>query len=291
MVAAQPAISLTKLMTPWRMHSRGTAKTITEENMRMRHILVVGIGTGNPEHMTVQAINALNRADVLFVPTKGARKADLAEVRRDIIARYVTNPQSRTVEFALPVRRVEGQSYGQGVDEWHAAIAETYVRLLQDEVPENGTCALLVWGDPMLYDSTLRIIERVKATGAAEIDVTVIPGITSIQALCAAHKIPLNLVGKPVEITTGRRLKESFPHRSETAVVMLDGEQAFGQVSDPEAEIYWGAYLGTADEITIRGRAVEVAEEIRATRAAERARHGWIMDIYLLQKGVDFDDA
>lgn len=273
------------------MRSRGTALNVTEESTRMRHILVVGIGTGNPEHMTVQAIIALNRADVLFVPTKGAKKADLAEVRREIIARFVTNPESRTVEFALPVRRVEGQSYGQGVDEWHAAIAETYVRLLTHELPEGGTCALLVWGDPMLYDSTLRIIERVKATGAVEVDVTVIPGITSIQALCAAHKIPLNLVGKPVEITTGRRLLDSFPERSESAVVMLDGEQAFQHVTDPEAEIYWGAYLGTSDEVTIRGKAVEVSAKILETRAAERARHGWIMDIYLLQKGADFDDA
>eukprot|EP01035_Chromulina_nebulosa_P015931 gene15930-biopygen13573 len=40
----------------------------------MRHILIVGIGSGNPEHVTVQAINALNRADVLFVPTKGVAK-------------------------------------------------------------------------------------------------------------------------------------------------------------------------------------------------------------------------
>ena len=65
----------------------------------MRNILVVGIGPGNPEQITVQAIKALNRADVLFVPRKGADKADLAELRREIIARYVTNPQTRVVEF------------------------------------------------------------------------------------------------------------------------------------------------------------------------------------------------
>ena len=257
----------------------------------MRHILVIGIGTGNPEHVTVQAINALNRADCLFVPTKGAKKVDLAEVRRDIIARYVTNPESRTVEFALPVRQAEGRSYVQGVDEWHAAISERYVRLFAEELPEEGTGALLVWGDPMLYDSTLRILERVRATGRVAFDIEVIPGITSIQALCAAHRIPLNLVGKPVEITTGRRLHESFPHRTESAVVMLDGEQAFSGVTDPDAHIYWGAYLGTADEVVIEGRAVDVAAKIREVRAAERERHGWIMDIYLLQKGEDFDDA
>lgn len=256
----------------------------------MRHILVIGIGTGNPEHLTVQAINALNQADVLFVPTKGAKKTDLAEVRRVIIARYVTRPDSRTVEFELPVRKAEEKSYVKGVDEWHAAITERYVRLFLEHLPEDGTAGLLVWGDPMLYDSTLRILERVKAGGKVDFDLTVIPGITSVQVLCAAHRIPLNLVGKPVEITTGRRLWDTFPHRSESAVVMLDGDQAFRHVEDPEAEIYWGAYLGTDAEVVIRGKVVEVRDEILKTRAAARERHGWIMDIYLLQKGRDFDD-
>ncbi len=256
----------------------------------MRHILIIGIGSGNPEHLTVQAINALNRADVLFIPTKGAKKAELADVRRDICARYVTNPLSRTAEYAVPRRRVEGQSYLSGVDEWHAAITGIYEDLFRDELSENGTGAFLVWGDPMLYDSTIRIIERVRKNGRVAFDFSVIPGITSVQALCAAHRIPLNLVGKPVEITTGRRLAEHFPGVVETAVVMLDGEQAFRAVTDPDVTIHWGAYLGTADEITISGRLQDVRGRILETRESARARHGWIMDIYLLQKGEDFDD-
>ena len=255
----------------------------------MKTILIVGIGTGNPEHMTVQAINALNRADVLFIPTKGEAKAQLAAVRRDIVSRYVTRPDSRLVEFAVPVRQTADRSYDQSVDQWHAAIATAYERLLSGELGEGQTGAFLVWGDPMLYDSTIRIIERVRAMGSVDFDYSVIPGITSIQALAASHRIPLNLVGKPVEITTGRRLSESFPARSETAVVMLDGEQAFLQIDDPEARIYWGAYLGTPQEIVVSGRLAEVKEEIVKTRAEARARHGWIMDIYLLQKGADFD--
>jgi precorrin-6A synthase len=256
----------------------------------MRHILIIGIGAGNPEHITIQAINALNRADVLFIPTKGAKKTELAEVRREICARYVTRSDSRTVEFAVPVRSTEGRSYTQSVDEWHASIAATYETLLEGELAEGQTGAFLVWGDPMLYDSTIRIVERVKAQGRVTLDFEVIPGITSLQALCASHRIPLNLVGKPVEITTGRRLAESFPHRSETAVVMLDGEQAFQKINDPDAEIYWGAYLGTPDEIVISGRLADVKEEIVNTRAAARERTGWIMDIYLLRKGADFDE-
>ncbi|NRP69655.1 Precorrin-2 C(20)-methyltransferase [Ensifer psoraleae] len=256
----------------------------------MRHILIIGIGAGNPEHVTIQAINALNKADVLFIPTKGAKKTELAEVRRDICARYVTRSDSRTVEFAVPVRQTEGRSYSGSVDDWHGSIAATYEELLLGELAEDQTGAFLVWGDPMLYDSTIRIVERVRARGHVAIDFDVVPGITSLQALCASHRIPLNLVGKPVEITTGRRLAESFPDKSETAVVMLDGEQAFHKIEDPDAAIYWGAYLGTPDEIVISGPLAEVKDEILKARAEARERIGWIMDIYLLRKGADFDE-
>lgn len=256
----------------------------------MRHILIVGIGSGNPEHMTVQAINALNRADVLFVPTKGPQKAELADVRRDIIARYVTNPGTRVVDYAVPVRRTADRSYGESVDGWHAAITKIYAGLFDKELSADGVGAFLVWGDPMLYDSTIRIIERVKAAGQVAFDYSVIPGITSLQALCASHRIPLNLVGKPVEITTGPRLADTFPEHNETVAVMLDGQQAFGEIDDPEATIYWGAYLGTKDEIVIAGNLAEKKQEILEARAREREKHGWIMDIYLLRKGEDFDD-
>lgn len=256
----------------------------------MRHIHIVGIGTGNPEHLTVQAINALNAADVILIPGKGAAKAELADVRKDICQRYITNKATRFVGYDVPSRRTADRSYVQSVDEWHDEISTTYERLFLKQLGENESAAFLVWGDPGLYDSTLRIIERVSARGKVALDYSIIPGITSIQALTASHRIPLNLVGKPVQITTGRRLAESFPGVTETAVVMLDGEQAFSKIDDPDAYIYWGAYLGTKDEIIIAGRLADVSERILATREQARATHGWIMDIYLLRKGHDFDD-
>jgi precorrin-6A synthase len=256
----------------------------------MREILIVGIGSGNPEHMTIQAINALNRADVLFIPTKGEAKAELADVRREIIGRFVTNPKSRIVEYAVPVRKTADRSYTTSVDDWHAAITKIYVDLFSSELGEAGVGAFLVWGDPMLYDSTIRIIERVRASGKVAFDYSVLPGITSLQALCASHRIPLNLVGKPVEITTGRRLAETFPHHAETVAVMLDGQQAFKDIDDPDAEIFWGAYLGTGHEIVISGKLSDKKDEILRARAEAREKNGWIMDIYLLRKGTDFDD-
>jgi precorrin-6A synthase len=240
----------------------------------MKTILIVGIGTGNPEHLTVQAINALNRADVLFIPDKGAGKADLSDLRRDIVARYVTNPASRMVEYAVPKRDAANPDYGAGVDDWHAALAAIFRNLL-DAVPDNGAGAFLVWGDPGLYDSTIRIVDRLRTDHAVEI----IPGITAIQALTAAHGIALNRIGEPVHITTGRRLGAV----ADDTLVMLDGQTAF-MTADPDLDIFWGAYLGSPDQITIAGRLGDVREEIMAVRKAAREQHGWIMDTYLLRK-------
>ncbi|MCS6759486.1 MAG: precorrin-6A synthase (deacetylating) [Candidatus Devosia euplotis] len=242
----------------------------------MKTVLVVGIGAGNPEHITIQAINALNRVDMVFMPDKGANKADLADLRREIIARYATNPASRTVPYAAPQRDAANPDYGAGADDWHAALAQRFGALL-DHAPENGAGAFLVWGDPGLYDSTIRILERLRAS--RQFDVEIIPGITAVQALTAAHGIALNRISEPVHITTGRHLEAV----TDDTIVMLDGQTAFTN-ADPDLEIFWGAYLGAPDEITIAGRLGDVAAQIVETRKTARARHGWIMDTYLLRR-------
>lgn len=251
----------------------------------MRKVLVIGIGTGNPEHMTVQAINGLNRADVLFIPDKGAKKTELAELRRAICDRFITNPESRRVEFDVPVRAEPTSSYRATVDGWHEEIAGIYERLVRDEIGEDGCGAFLIWGDPSLYDSALRILERVSRRGNVAFELEVIPGITAIQALAAGHKMALNRIGDPFLVTTGRRLtEEGLPGNAGTVVVMLDGKCSFQSVADKDAIIHWGAYLGTADEILVHGRLGDVEDEIVTVREAARQRKGWIMDTYLLRK-------
>ncbi|MCC5781226.1 precorrin-6A synthase (deacetylating) [Nitratireductor sp. B36] len=250
----------------------------------MRTLSLIGIGTGNPEHMTVQGINALNRADVILIPRKGEAKEDLADLRRVICERFLENRHTRIVEFDLPVRDAANPSYRQGVDDWHMAIARAYGDLLAAHTGETGCAAFLVWGDPSLYDSTLRIIEHMRRETALAVALEVVPGITSIQALAASHHMPVNTIGGSVLITTGRRLKaEGFPPNADTLLVMLDGDCAFQTLDADAYEIYWGAYLGTADELLVSGLLGEVMEQIVETRARAREDKGWIMDTYLLR--------
>jgi precorrin-6A synthase len=169
------------------------------------------------------------------------------------------------------------------VDDWHDEIAEIWLRNIRAHLPEGGKVGFLVWGDPSLYDSTMRIADRLQRV--TELETRVIPGITSIQALTAGHVIPLNEINGPVVITTGRQIRDSgWPEGADSVVGMLDGACSF-QHLDPEGiQIWWSAFAGMPQEITLSGALNEVGEQIIQNRADARADHGWIMDIYLLRR-------
>ena len=248
-----------------------------------RFIHVIGIGAGDPDYMTVQAIEALNDTQVFFAMDKGETKSDLVALRRQICARFIREPGYRFVELPDP-ERLTDTDYREAVSNWHAARARVWASAIDTELCRDGVGAFLAWGDPSLYDSTLRILDAVAAE--IDIDYDVIPGITAVQALTARHRIPLNEVGEPVFITTGRHLRARglSGSASRSIVVMLDAECSF-RTCPADTRIWWGAYLGTDHELLVAGTIGEVGEQIEQLRAEAREQHGWIMDTYLLRPG------
>ncbi|MDF0488393.1 precorrin-6A synthase (deacetylating) [Sphingomonas sp. H39-1-10] len=243
---------------------------------------LIGIGTGNPDHLTREAEAAMNAADLILLPRKDDAKSELIDLRRALCAKVLTKPV-RVVAFDLPVRARDGD-YLAAVGDWHDAIATAWAAQMAMHLPNGGRLALLVWGDPSLYDSTLRIADRLRANGMA-MRVHVVPGITSLQALTGAHAIPLNTLGAPVLITTGRRLRDGgWPDGVDSVAVMLDGACAFTALVSDGLTIWWGAYLGMPQQALIAGPLAEAAPQIVRRRAALRAEHGWIMDTYLLRR-------
>lgn len=247
----------------------------------MLTLSLIGIGCGDPGQLTRAAVQAINAADLVLIPRKGTAKSDLADLRRTICADVLTNDKTRIAEFDLPVRDAGEADYRKGVDDWHDAVAATWSQTIADHLGGDGKVALLIWGDPSLYDSSLRIARRLHPLP----DIEVVPGITSIQALCAAHALPLNDIGEPFLVTTGRRLREGgWPAGIDTVVVMLDGGTAFRSLDPAGLHIWWGAYLSMADQIIMSGALAEVGTRIVAMRQDARERHGWIMDSYILKR-------
>jgi precorrin-6A synthase len=252
----------------------------------VRKVSIIGIGAGDPEHVTVQAVRALNAVDVFFVVTKGTEQQELVDLRTAVLERYVEEPSYRLVEVRDP-ERSRGETAAEqraAVAAWRDARAEQYAALIRDELDEDGHGAFLAWGDPTLYESTLTIVADLAARPDVAFDYDVVPGISAVSALAARHRIPLNRVGGAVQVTTGRRLAGGLPAEADDVVVMLDPGCTFREVAGEDVDIYWGAYLGTPDETLVSGSVTEVADEIERVRAREKERKGWIFDTYLLRR-------
>ncbi|MFT4087131.1 MAG: precorrin-6A synthase (deacetylating) [Gordonia sp. (in: high G+C Gram-positive bacteria)] len=244
---------------------------------------VIGIGPGGPRQLTLEAVDAIAATDVFVLLDKGARVDDLAAARQALLDAHAA-PGHRVVVVDDPPRDRDPADYRAEVRRWHTARVDAIETALREHVADGQSAAFLVWGDPALYDSTLRIVDQLAERDALTLDVAVIPGVTSASALTAAHRMVAHGIGEPILITTGRRLAQTPPGADLNQIVMLDSHLAFAETASDDDEVFWGAYLGTEHQLLRGGRVGDVAAEIAQVREQARAEHGWIMDIYLLRR-------
>lgn len=253
----------------------------------MKKIYLIGIGSGNPEHLTIQAINTFKKVDIFFILEKESEKnEDLVKLRKEILQRYLPDRSYRIMTVKIPERKKGGRElevYKERVASWRRQKAEIISNLIKQEMADGETGAILIWGDPSLYDGHMEILDYILKKGWVDFEFEVVPGITSMQVLTARHKIPLNSIAESILITTGRRLKEIHPEDVKNAVVLLDNYLTYRNFTDADLNIYWGGCLGTEKEILISGRLKEVLDEIIRTRNEIKKNNGWIMETYILR--------
>lgn len=252
---------------------------------RNRRVYLVGIGAGDPEHLTLGAVRALNRTDAVFIVDKGEMGAALHAARLELCRRVIDpiHPY-RVVEVALEgVRDRDAGPYDNAISSWRDARATAYEELIGALSPgEVG--AFLAWGDPSLYDGTLAILDDVRSRGRVEFAVEVVPGVSSIAALAARHAIALNRAGESILVTTGRRLmRDGVPDGVDNIVVMLDAHDAW-HAFDDDFEVWWGAFVGLPHELIASGRLGDEREHIDRLRSEARSRDGWLFDTFLFRR-------
>jgi precorrin-6A synthase len=250
----------------------------------VRQAHVIGIGPGGADQLTVEAVRRLSECDAFLVADKGSA-SDLVALRAEILDRHAPGPH-RLVQVPDPSRDRSphtAQSYERAVEDWHDARAARFAAAIESSVPEGGAVGFLVWGDPALYDSTVRVLDRIVAAGTVT-SYDVVPGVSAVSLLAARHRLVLNEVGSSITVTTGRRLLDAVAAGADNLVVMLDGSLTCATLSLGDWHIWWGANLGTPDEALVSGSLHEVIEEIEAARATAKAARGWVMDTYLLRR-------
>lgn len=252
-----------------------------------RTVLLIGIGAGDPGFLTLEAVDAIRVLDVLFIVPKEHAVPELVEAHRSLVDHVRGDAASplRVVELTEPERPwTDSPRYQEVVDDWRQRREEVWAGAIGRELEPGQTGAFLSWGDPSVYESTLTNLREIEGRGLAEFSFRVLPGISSIHALTARHKISLNRQGQAVRITPARLLANGLPPGVDDVVVLHDSDAAFAKLQSERVVIYWGAYLGTPDELLISGPLSEVREQIATTRAEALERKGWILDAYLLRR-------
>jgi precorrin-6A synthase len=256
----------------------------------VKRVRVIGVGPGDPEQVTFEAARAMREADFFVVSDKSARGGvpdPLVVARERLLDRHLDHPPvlvrvDDPERERRPDRAATAAEYAAVVASWHEARAAVYEAAL---LAHEGDAAFLVWGDPAFYDSTLRVLERVRERGAMDLEVDVVPGISSVQLLAARHRLVLHEVGQALHVTTGRRLREAVEQGQDNVVVMLNRviDLVGPDLDLGDWAIWWGANLGTAHEALVAGRVADVLPEIEAARIRTKDAAGWVMDIYLLR--------
>jgi len=251
----------------------------------MRRIRLIGMGPGGPEFLTAQAVEALRDTDVFFLLEKQGRgKETLGDARRKILDLHRGPGAYRIVTAESPPREKAQEDYLDVVADWHARKAEILGALFEEHLAEGETGGVLVWGDPALYDSSIAILRRVQAQHPDKFAIEVTPAVSSLHLLAARHAISLHDIGGDFLVTTARRLLAGGAKGQDSVAVMLDSNAAFAKIDPENFDIFWGAYLGTDHEILHAGPLKDIAAELAETVRREKARHGWILDIYLLRR-------
>lgn len=188
---------------------------------RIPALVGVGVGPGDPELVTRKAVAAFDRADVILVPSTEASGDDAGRAEQVVLAAC---PEAagklRRVPFSMAQRTGVGAKRRQS---WEAS-AQAAVDAFQAGA---ATVAFATVGDPSVYSTFSYLAAQVQAV-VPDVDVSVVPGITAMQALAAASLTPL-VEGREsltlVPVTAGLAAVGAALEHADTVVAYKGGRQ------------------------------------------------------------------
>ncbi|MEA3385673.1 MAG: SAM-dependent methyltransferase, partial [Thermodesulfobacteriota bacterium] len=118
----------------------------------MRKIYLIGIGPGNSDYLTLQAIDTMKKVDVFFILEKEKGFKEFLKIRKEILEKYLDRETYRVVNAKIPKRKKNRKSYKEEVKTWREQKAEVITELIENKMKDGEIGAFLIWGDPSLYD-------------------------------------------------------------------------------------------------------------------------------------------
>ncbi|HEX6646077.1 MAG TPA: precorrin-2 C(20)-methyltransferase [Nitrososphaeraceae archaeon] len=208
----------------------------------------VGCGPGDPELLTIRALNLIKEADVIFVPTS---KSDKPSIALSIVAKYI-NKTTKIINLVFPMIKDKDSLK----DYWEKNTSE-----ISQMVRTGKKTLYLTVGDPSLY-STWIYIHRELKKNHKDIQIEIIPGITSIFAFAAESKISLVEGNEHLSIVPAcydlNKVKNTVKS-SDTIVFLKDGRY-FDNVIEmlPDAGFGEESQIAIAQDVSTKEKILEI---------------------------------
>ena len=137
----------------------------------------IGCGPGDPDLLTLKAINLIKNADIIYTPTAREGKPSVA---LSIVEKFI-NKGTDIHQLIFPMVK----DFGKLKENWKNNTLE-----ITNSIRDGKKTVYLTVGDPSLYSTWIYIykelIEKHK-----DIEVEIVPGITSIFSFSAEIKTPI----------------------------------------------------------------------------------------------------
>ena len=220
----------------------------------------VGCGPGDPELLTIKAVHLIKNAQVLFAPTAREGKPSIA---LSVVDQYV-DKSTKTASLVFPMVK-DKESLK---DYWVRNAGE-----IASAVRSGKKVVYLTVGDPALYSTWIYIHRELKKSHP-DIEVEIVPGVTSVFAIANKAKISLAEGEETVAIVPAcydmDRVKRTAA-ACDTVIFLKDGRyfdnviDTLGQAGFPD-----DAMLAIAQDVSApEGEILEVT-----TLADQRGRKG-----------------
>jgi uroporphyrinogen III methyltransferase / synthase len=233
-----------------------TSKSTTTRRSRpLGWVAFVGAGPGDPELLTVRAVELLAKADVVVTESQDA----------DFVRRFCRDG----------VEVVDGSVGDDGQPLSHAVRA----RLVVKAAKSGGSVVRLLDGDPFLYATGS---EEAVGCAKAGIPFEVVPGVSSITAVPAYAGIPLTSAKhrevRVVNVAEGVRNAADWSSLAagSATLVLLSATQVIGEVAkalvaagrSPETPVAMTQLGTTTSQRTVTSTLERIAADVKAAKLA-----------------------
>lgn len=226
-----------------------------------RELIGVGVGPGDAELITCKAVRRLREADVILVPHTDSSSDEPGRAERIVVDALGSHPHIVRIPFSMAGRR--------GVDEQRRESWEASATAAVDAFSSGaGTVAFATVGDPSVYSTFSYLAAEVRAR-IPGVAVSVVPGITAMQALAAASVTPL-VEGQEVLClfpnTAGPERLAQVLDAADTVVVYKGGRKLPGVLAELRGrgrQAVIGSDISLPGE-TVQGMSEDPADDARA---------------------------